>query len=317
MSTERTTPTARRLPPEQRRAQLAQAALAVAAEQGYAGLSLDEVGERAGVTRNLLYHYFPRGRLDVFLAALERAGDELTGDFIVDPGRPLAERLAANTDRAIEHAARASDAWLVWRHARSAAEPEIQAVLERYRDEVVRGMALNHLGTDDPPPLARVGAARLPRLPPDRAGRVARQRAWTARPCSPSWSARSPPRWRRSPPSGPAGRPVVPDEHRLGHERHAEGVLHAPGDLAREGDELRGRPRAAVGQRQRVLARDRDALGVAVPAMKAGALDEPGGRRLDVPVGVGPRRGRGVGRPAARRRGRAAPRRRPRRAPGW
>ena len=55
------TPTARRLPPEQRRAQLAQAALAVAAEQGYAGLSLDEVGERAGVTRNLLYHYFPRG----------------------------------------------------------------------------------------------------------------------------------------------------------------------------------------------------------------------------------------------------------------
>jgi AcrR family transcriptional regulator len=156
MTAERSTPPARRLPPEQRRAQLVQAALAVAAEQGYAGLSLDDVGERAGVTRNLLYHYFPRGRLDVFLAALERAGDELTGDFIVDPGRPLGERLAANTDRAIEHAARASDAWRVSRHARSAAEPEIQAVLERYRDAVVRGMALNHLGTDDPPPLARV-----------------------------------------------------------------------------------------------------------------------------------------------------------------
>src|SRR5262245_9976730 len=113
----------RRLPPEQRRAQLAEAALAVAARQGYAGLSLDDVGERAGVTRNLLYHYFPRGRLDVFLAALERAGDELTGDFIVDPEQPVAERLAANTMRAIEHAEGASDAWLVWRHGRSAAEP--------------------------------------------------------------------------------------------------------------------------------------------------------------------------------------------------
>jgi AcrR family transcriptional regulator len=101
---------ARRMAPERRRAQLVQAALASGAEHGYAGLSLDDVGERAGVTRNLLYHYFPRGRLDLYLAALERAGDELTGDFIVAPEQPLAERLAANTERAIEHAGRASDA---------------------------------------------------------------------------------------------------------------------------------------------------------------------------------------------------------------
>jgi hypothetical protein len=74
----------------------------------------------------------------------------------VDPEQSLAERLAANTERAIQHAARASDAWLVWRHARSAAEPEILAVRDRYRDELVMGMSLNFLGTGDPPPLARV-----------------------------------------------------------------------------------------------------------------------------------------------------------------
>jgi len=148
--------TPRRMPPEQRRAQLVEAAMASAAARGYAGLSLDDVGERAGVTRNLLYHYFPRGRLDLYLAALERAGDELTRDFLVAPEQSLPERLAANTERAIEHAARASDAWLVWRHARSAAEPEILAVRDRYRDELVTGMSLNFLGTGDPPPLARV-----------------------------------------------------------------------------------------------------------------------------------------------------------------
>jgi AcrR family transcriptional regulator len=142
--------------PEQRRAQLVEAAMASAAARGYAGLSLDDVGERAGVTRNLLYHYFPRGRLDLYLAALERAGDELTGDFIVAPEQSLPERLAANTERAIQHAARASDAWLVWRHARAAAEPEILAVRDRYRDELVTGMSLNFLGTGDPAPLARV-----------------------------------------------------------------------------------------------------------------------------------------------------------------
>src|SRR5215208_2411399 len=89
---------------------------------------------------------------------------------------------------------------------------------------------------------------------------------------------------RQAPTSRCLALPAGSDEHWLGHERDAEGVLHAAGDLAREGDELGRRPRAAIGERQRVLGRDRDPLGVAVAAAKAGALDEPGGRRLDVPV---------------------------------
>jgi AcrR family transcriptional regulator len=147
---------ARRLPPAERRAQLARAALAVAAQQGYANLSLDAVAERAGVTRNLLYHYFPRGRLDVFLAALELAGDELTSDFSVNPDQPAAERLAANMLRYLEHAASPTDVWLVARHATAAAEPEIAALHNRYRDAIVAGIAQNHFGTPDPPPLALV-----------------------------------------------------------------------------------------------------------------------------------------------------------------
>ena len=186
--------TARRLPPEQRRAQLAEAALAVAAEQGYAGLSLDDVAERAGVTRNLLYHYFPRGRLDVFLAALERAGDELTGDFIVDPDQPLAERLAANTDardRACRHARATPGS--SWRHARSAAEPEIQALRDRYRDEIVTGMALNHLGTTIRRRWRawRCAPTSTSTRPRWTSGATATS---TARRCSPSSSTRSRPR---------------------------------------------------------------------------------------------------------------------------
>jgi AcrR family transcriptional regulator len=148
--------TPKRLPPAARRTQLAEAAMEVAAEQGYARLSLDDVAERAGVTRNLLYHYFPRGRLDVFLAAVERAGDELTGDLIFDTERPVAEKLAANTMRSAEHAAGPTAAWRVARHARAAAEPEIVALRNRYRDAVVAGMALNHFGTEDPPPVVLI-----------------------------------------------------------------------------------------------------------------------------------------------------------------
>jgi len=78
----------------------------------------------------------------------------------------------------------------------------------------------------------------------------------------------------------------MPDEDGLGHELDAEAVVHSRGDLPRERDELRGRTVAAVRQRERVLARDRDGPWVAVAALEARALDhaaagivDPAGRR--------------------------------------
>ncbi|MGZ8667226.1 MAG: TetR/AcrR family transcriptional regulator [Solirubrobacterales bacterium] len=147
----------RRMASAERRRQLGQAALEVAARHGYAGLSLDDVAERAGVTRNLLYHYFPRGRFDVFLAAADLAGEALTEGWITDERVPLDQKLAANFERMIDHAAEPSDAWRVYRHSRIPAEPEIQEVAESYRQVMIASIALNHFGTADPPPLAKLG----------------------------------------------------------------------------------------------------------------------------------------------------------------
>jgi AcrR family transcriptional regulator len=140
----------------ERRRQLCGAALEVAARQGYAGLSLDDVAQRAGVTRNLLYHYFPRGRLDLFLAAADLAGRELTEGWVTDERLTLESRLAANFGRMIGHAAEPSDAWRVLRHSRIPSEPEIQELAESYRQVMIASIAVNHFGTSDPPPLARL-----------------------------------------------------------------------------------------------------------------------------------------------------------------
>ena len=145
---------ARRMSPEERRDQLERVAMAVVAEQGPSELSLDELAARAGVTRNLLYHYFPRGRPDLFLAAVDRSGRELSEGWVTDAELPLAERLARNFARAIDHAAGPSDAWLVMRHSRVATDPEVRATADRHRAHVLEGMALNHFGTEHPPPLA-------------------------------------------------------------------------------------------------------------------------------------------------------------------
>src|SRR4051812_35136178 len=84
--------------------------------------------------------------------------------------------------------------------------------------------------------------------------------------------------------------PGMADEDGLGHEIDPEALAHAARDLAREGDELGRRAAAAVRQRERVLAGDRDAVRVAVTAAEAGALDEPGGGGLHAPVGLRERR---------------------------
>jgi AcrR family transcriptional regulator len=150
------TRTPRRLTSESRRDQLVKAAAAVIAKQGYAGFSLDDVAYRADVTRNLLYHYFPRGRIDLFLAALDRAGSDLTAGWITDSDLSTDERTAANFERVADHVMKPSDSWLVYRQARGLADREVQAMLRGYQEIVLSSVAMNQLGTGDPPPAARV-----------------------------------------------------------------------------------------------------------------------------------------------------------------
>ncbi len=128
----------------------------IVAEQGFARFSLDEIAAAADVTRNLLYHYFPRGRPDLALAVGERAGRELTDGWLTDETIPVAERVARNNARIVAQALQPTDAWKINRLARSTTSPEIREVFEHFVGLVVSNMSLNHLGTPDPPPLARL-----------------------------------------------------------------------------------------------------------------------------------------------------------------
>jgi AcrR family transcriptional regulator len=140
----------RRMTSEERSSQLTGAALAIVAEGGYPALTLDSVAERAGVTRNLIYHYFPRGRTDLALAVVARAGEELTRDWLTDADVPMEQRLAENFTRFFEHAFEPSQIWLAHRHGRALGDPEVDALGDRYRAIIVRAVALNHFGTEEP-----------------------------------------------------------------------------------------------------------------------------------------------------------------------
>ncbi len=65
-----------RLPRRERRAQLLDSALKVFVAQGYHAAAMDDIAERAGVSKPVLYQHFP-GKLDLYLALLDAACDDV------------------------------------------------------------------------------------------------------------------------------------------------------------------------------------------------------------------------------------------------
>jgi AcrR family transcriptional regulator len=65
-----------RLPRSARRLQLLGAAQEVFVAQGYHAAAMDDIAERAGVSKPVLYQHFP-GKLDLYLALLDQHADAL------------------------------------------------------------------------------------------------------------------------------------------------------------------------------------------------------------------------------------------------
>jgi AcrR family transcriptional regulator len=99
MSSSGTAPAYRRLSVDERRTQLIGAALGLFAHQPPEDVSLDDVAATAGVSRPLVYRYFPGGKQQLYEAALRSAADELEQCFAEAQTGPLTRRLVRALDR--------------------------------------------------------------------------------------------------------------------------------------------------------------------------------------------------------------------------
>lgn len=81
-----------RLSADQRREQLTEIGLELLAEQPIHELALDEVADRAGISRTLLFHYFP-SKSDYYAAVVERAGRALLAGGKAATGATVSERV--------------------------------------------------------------------------------------------------------------------------------------------------------------------------------------------------------------------------------
>ncbi len=90
-------PAYRRLQNDERRALLLEHATALFATHGYDELSMSQVAAAAGISKGLLYHYFPSKR-HLFEAALADGAAELRARTEPDPAKPAAEQLSDALD---------------------------------------------------------------------------------------------------------------------------------------------------------------------------------------------------------------------------
>ena len=77
---------------EERRQQLIGVALDLFSRRSPDDVSIDEIAAAAGISRPLVYHYFP-GKISLYEAALKRASDDLAERFVEPQEGPLGARL--------------------------------------------------------------------------------------------------------------------------------------------------------------------------------------------------------------------------------
>ena len=141
-----------RLDVDERRRQLLDLGAELFTRHGYEGLSMAKIARAAGISKALLYHYFP-SKQAYFAATLEQAAAELAETTQPDPSLQPVEQLSLSLE-----------AYLGWveRHAGAYAKlitsvgavPEVRELVERIRNETAERI-LAGIAPDGAAPLLR------------------------------------------------------------------------------------------------------------------------------------------------------------------
>jgi AcrR family transcriptional regulator len=146
-------PAYRRLEVDERRRRLLALGAELFARHGYEDLSMARIAREAGISKALLYHYFP-GKQAYFAATLEQQARELAAATEPDPGLPPAEQLAHAVGAYLDWVEEHAGAYV--RLIRSVgAVPEVREVVERVRGTTASRILAGLTGHPDAPPALR------------------------------------------------------------------------------------------------------------------------------------------------------------------
>jgi len=148
VSTETAAPR-RRLPPEERKRQLVAIGLQELATRPIHALSIDQVAEKAGISRGLLFRYFPT-KHDYYVAVVGAAARRLLRAAVADPDDASGEPLRAVVYAFVSFIDRHGANYQSFFHGGFGADPQIREIRESMKNTMV-ARTLDATGTEPTP----------------------------------------------------------------------------------------------------------------------------------------------------------------------
>lgn len=135
-------PKGARMPRRERRAQLLDSALEVFVAHGYHSAAMDDIADRAGVSKPVLYQHFP-GKLELYIALLDHAADSVVAGIrdALASTTDNKQRVAAAIAAFYEYVANETGAFRLVFESDLTNEPAVRERVDRVTDECAAAIA--------------------------------------------------------------------------------------------------------------------------------------------------------------------------------
>jgi AcrR family transcriptional regulator len=143
-----------RLDVDERRRQLIVLGMELFSTRTYDEVSIDELARAAGISKGLLYHYFPTKR-DFYVATVREAARELLDRTFTPLQMPPVERIEAGLDAFLDYVDNHGPAYMSLLRSGIGADLEVARIVDETRGEFCNRL-IEGIPLDTPAPLLRV-----------------------------------------------------------------------------------------------------------------------------------------------------------------
>lgn len=131
-----------RLSPEERRQQLITLGTRMLRERELEDISVSEIAKQAGISRALLFHYFPT-KQDFYLAVVAHANAELLARTAPDPDLNMLDMLRDSIQRYVDYVSENRTSYRALLRGPASAIPELIAMVDAHRAAQVERILAN------------------------------------------------------------------------------------------------------------------------------------------------------------------------------
>ena len=130
-------PAPRRLLVDERRTQLVALGVEAFSRRTYDEVSIDDVARAAGISKGLLYHYFPTKR-HFYVATVREAAGQMLAMIDPDKSLPPLDRLERGIDTYLDYVDEHRVAYAALLRSGVGADPEVARIVDQTRQEFMR-----------------------------------------------------------------------------------------------------------------------------------------------------------------------------------